>query len=504
MIPRPYQRECLVQAPAHLAQYNTTLLVLATGLGKTVIFSLLAGKWPEKRILVIAHREELISQAAEKLALLTPHAIGIEMASKHQQGEHVVISSVQTLSRESRLACFDPHAFGLVIIDEAHHAPATTYRRVIDHFRQNAGMKVLGVTATPKRLDGLAMGQIFNSVCYEYGIEPASNDGWLVPIKQQVVKVEGLDWSEVREVAGELNAGDVEAIVTREEILHRTLKPTVDLVGDMPTLVFCNSVAHAEKSAEILNRYKSQSAEWLSGETSRDRRREVIAAFKAGKLQFLCNVSLFLEGFDAPNCAAIAMARPTKSLALYTQVIGRATRTLPGVIDGLEEDAPARRKAAIATSAKPNMLILDFAGNAGRHKIVTAADLLGGKYAPAVRDYARQTAEDEGEPVQVDMALDRADAELALIEQDRVLKARRARIKARAEFRTQEVSPFAGVASTAGSGTMTSKQGPRMLFGKHKGQMLAEIPKGYLQWVLELPKLAPWLRQAVEKELEHR
>src|SRR5262249_37454191 len=146
----------------------------------------------------------------------------------------------------------------------------------------------------------------------------------------------------------------------------------------LPTLVFCASVGHARLMAEVLCRYRRGSARALDGTSHPEERRAVVGDFRAGRLQYLCNCGLFLEGFDAPAVAVVVMARPTKSLALYTQILGRGTRPLPGVVDPLALAPAAERRAAIAASAKPRMLVLDFVGNSGRHRIITAADLLGG------------------------------------------------------------------------------------------------------------------------------
>lgn len=453
---RPYQRECIDAIHARFAEANSTLVVMATGTGKTVVFATLAHGWKHGRVLVLAHREELIFQAAEKVRAITGREPGIEMAQQRAGAQHTVISSVQTLCRPERLSRFDPHQFELVTIDEAHHAVAATYTRVVDHFRQNTSCKVLGVTATPKRADQLAMGQVFQTVAFEYGIEPAAADGWLVPLRQQVVKVDGLDFSKVRTTAGDLNEGDLDAIMREEEILHKVARPTVDLVGDLPTIVFCVTVEHAKRMSEVIERYRPQSAAYVSGETPKDERRALLARFKAGKLQFLCNVGVLLEGFDAPAACCLSMARPTKSLVVYTQGLGRVTRPLPGVIDGL--DTADARKAAIATSAKPSALVLDFVGNAGRHQLVTAADLLGGKYSVAVRDYAKKTQEQEGKAALVGDALDRAQAELLYLDEERERIRVRERIKAEASYRVYGASPFGNSAST---GTATAAPGDK-------------------------------------------
>jgi superfamily II DNA or RNA helicase len=351
MIPRPYQLDCLAAIHQAFAVHSSTLVEAATGIGKTVIFALLARDWHPGRVLILAHRDELIRQAVEKVQAIT----GLE--------------------------------FGLVIVDEAHHTPAVSYRNVLGYFARNPQLKVLGVTATAQRTDRLALGQVFFSVAFRYGIEQAVADGWLVPVSQQVVKLDGLDFSKVRTIAGDFHEGELETILTEEKILHCVAAPIAKVAGSRSALVFCCSVKHAELMAEVLDRYRPGATAWLSGTTPLEKRREVVQKYKAGQIQFLCNCALMLEGFDAPSTALVVMARPTKSPVLYQQVLGRGTRPLPGTIDHLP--TPAERQAAIAASAKPNMVALDFVGNAGKHKIVLASDILGGKWGAPVQAYAR-------------------------------------------------------------------------------------------------------------------
>jgi superfamily II DNA or RNA helicase len=443
---RGYQMAAVDRVLDALGEKESTLLVLPTGCGKTVVFSEVARRW-DGRVLVLAHREELVRQAADKLRDAAGRGVGVEMAAEMaHDGHRAVVASVQTMTRPARRERYARDAFGLIVTDEAHHAVADSYRAVVDYFSPpGVGTRHLGVTATPRRADELALGQVFESVAMEYGITDAVADGYLVPVRQEVVNVEGLDFSAARTLAGDFNEADLDRILREEEILHRVAGPAADLCGDRPALVFCVTVAHAEAMAAVLNRYKPQSARALSGATDRETRRVVVRAFRQGKLQYLCNCALFLEGFDAPGCAAVVMARPTKSLALYTQVLGRGTRPLPGVIDGLSPDTEAARRGAIRGSAKPDLLVLDFAGNAGRHTIVTAADVLGGRYGQEVRRYAVATLAGEGRGAPVDEALARAEAELALAEEERLRLAeqeRRRRVVAEVEYSTARVDPF--------------------------------------------------------------
>jgi superfamily II DNA or RNA helicase len=361
--------------------------------------------------------------------------MGRERANDSLYGTKVTVASIQTLARSQRRQRFHPDHFGLIVVDEGHHAAAVTYREVLDYF---PSAKRLFVTATPKRADDIALESVCETVAYQYGIEPAIDDGWLVPVRQTVVKVEGLDFSRARTVAEDFNQADLERILTEEKPLHSMVASAFDLIGNEQSLWFCASVAHAKATAGVLSRYADAgTVRFLSGETPKEERRDAVDAYKRGRIRHLLNCALFLEGFDAPNTSAIIMGRPTKSLALYMQVLGRGTRPLPGIVDGIE-DASARRQA-IAMSAKPHMNVIDFAGNAGRHKIIQAADVLGGKHEPPVRQYAKETMEKEGRSVDLEEALARAKDELALLAEEDSL---RQKIVAKASYKTYDVDPF--------------------------------------------------------------
>lgn len=438
MILRTYQHEAKTSVFQALALHHSTLVEMATGLGKTVLFGHIAHEWPG-RVLVVAHRDELIRQAAEKIQTITGDQVAIEMGRERAQdalyGTKITVASIQTLARANRRDRFHPDHFSLIVIDEGHHAVALSYREVLDYF---ASAKRLFVTATPKRADDVALNAVCESVSYQYGIEPAIEDGWLVPVKQTVVKVEGLDFSKARTVAEDFNQGDLERILTEEKPLHSMVASAFELIGQKQALWFCASVAHAKATAGVLGRYAGdKNVAFLSGDTPKEDRRQIVGAYKEGQIQHLLNCALFLEGFDAPSTAAIVMGRPTKSVGLYTQILGRGTRPLPGIVDGI--DGKEERRTAIAMSLKPHMMVIDFAGNAGRHKIVQAADVLGGKHEPPVREYAKQTMESEGRAVEIDEALARAAEELALEEEQ---QSWRKSIKAEVAYKTYEVDPF--------------------------------------------------------------
>jgi superfamily II DNA or RNA helicase len=424
-----------------------TLAVLPTGTGKTVCFAHVAKAWIDAgrgRALIVAHREELIQQAADKVLQVTGVHADIEMGESRADQcslidqAPIVITSVQTMCRPNRHGRFDPQQFGLLIIDEAHHATAPTYKRLIEHFAQNPALRILGVTATPDRHDEEALGQIFETVAYEYEIQTAIEDGYLVPIEQQFVQVEGLDLSQCRTKGDDLNEGDLAKIMGTEKNLHGVVDPALNLAGDQPTLFFMASVAHAERGAEIANRHRPESAVCLHGKTPRDERRGKLKAFSRGEFQYLFNCGLFLEGFDETSIAVVAMARPTKSRALYAQAVGRGPRPLPGLVDGLDDAASRRR--AIAMSNKPGLLVLDFVGNSGRHKLVSTADILGGNFSDEEVELASNHARNKSARGEKTDMLRELLAAREEIEEE--AKRKRAVVVAKAKFRSQSVDPF--------------------------------------------------------------
>ena len=450
---RPYQRQAVNSVLESFRENGSALVVLPTGTGKTILFADVIRRMFPRRVIVLAHREELIFQAKEKIEHVTGLPAEIEMAdSKIDMGycmfdsPRIVVSSIQTQNAGGdglgRMSKFVPDNYGLLVIDEAHHAVAKSYRRVIDYYRQNPNLKVLGVTATPDRADEEALGQVFHAVAFDYEILDAIHDGWLVPIDQQIVDVDGLDFSTVRTTCGDLNGADLAALMEYEENLQGIAIPTVELIGDRRALVFSASVAHAERLSEIFNRYREGCSTWICGKTKKDDRRRILRDYAEGKYQILCNCGVLTEGFDDPGVEVVVMGRPTKSRALYAQMVGRGTRPFPGVVDSYDTDL--ERRAAIAASRKPSCLVVDFVGNAGRHKLMTTANILGGNVSDAAIDRAVEQARTDGGPVRMDDVLDHAESEIAAEQERETLRemARRARLKGQANWTARAVNPF--------------------------------------------------------------
>lgn len=445
--PRDYQLRCRDSILQEFKEVQSTLVTKPTGTGKTVTISLVIKAMQPVRALVVAHREELIWQARRTIEEWTGLDCEIEMGDLSASTSlfhrtPVVIATIQTLSSSNRLQRFRPDDFGLVVCDEGHHGTADTYRRMFNHFSQNSNLKILGVTATPDRADEEALGQIFQTVAFDYEILDAIRDGWLVPIEQQFVSVAGLDFSTVKTTAGDLNGADLAAVMEAESNLHGVATPTIEIIGSRRAIVFASSVAQAETLSNIFNRHKTGLSEWVCGKTPKDDRREILQRFKDGSTQVVVNVGVLTEGFDDPGVEVIVMARPTKSRALYAQMAGRSTRPLPGVVDNLP-DADTRR-ACIAASAKPSCLLVDFVGNSGKHKLMSSADILGGNCSDEAVAKAVERAKRKGGPVMMTEELQAAEAELiAETEKRRKLEeARKARLVARAKYTSKLVNPF--------------------------------------------------------------
>lgn len=472
---RPYQRDAIEGIKRDFSAHNSTLIVEPTGCGKTVIFcSLIAETLPTgKRALILAHRSELVTQAAEKWEAISGEAAGIEMGVHRADGNwfarpRVVCSTIQTqiagCGGDGRMTRFDPDEFGLVIIDEAHRATANSYRRILDYYGSNPSVRVLGVTATPDRRDREALGQVFKSVAHRYEILDAIHDGWLIRPEQEVVNVHGLDFGNVRTLGGDLHGGDLARAMESEQVIHRTVTPALEKARGRRGIFFTSSVAQAKLTAAIFNRHQPGSAASIDGMMDKEERRQVLADHKAGKLQWLVNVGVLTEGYDDDQIGIVVIGRPTKSRALYAQMVGRGTRPLKGTVDGLASSQD--RLASIAASDKPVVTVIDFTDSSKRHKLINTADILGGKYTLEAieRVKAQLAAKGSGggggaggggggnggsSPVDVISALDAAAAEEKAEQEAKARRLKEAReeaqrraLVAKANYTTERVDPF--------------------------------------------------------------
>lgn len=468
---RPYQQEAVdAVIKARDEGFKAPLVVIPTGGGKTVVFAHAIQQVlkPGQRALVIAHRAELIYQAADKIRKVTGEYPDIEMANERADAHffrrsRVVVSTVQTQTagrNGGRMRRFDPNQFGLVIIDEAHHATAKSYRRIIDHYSSSGETFLLGVTATPDRSDREALGQVFDHDAYTYEIEDAIDDGWLVPIEQNATWVDGLDYSGARTTAGDLNQRDAAMALKDERVLQQIAHAIVEKSLGRKTLVFAppgfnkegEEYRITERLAEIIERRCPGQTAIVTQDTDKNERRRILSDYAEGRFRFLVNCAIFTEGFDDPTVEVVAVARATKSRSLYAQMLGRGTRPLDGLVD--PHPTADARKSAIAASSKPRVTILDFEGNAGRHALVNAMDVLGGRYTLEEINRAKQNSKKKAGDV--DEALQQARRELEAeraIEQERLRKLaeRRRHILGDTTHGSRIVDPFVRSNGAAGN-----------------------------------------------------
>jgi len=450
---RPYQQTAVDSARDSFARHKSVLLVAATGTGKTVVISdiikraLIKGK----RTIVVAHREELIRQAALKIEGYTGIVPEIEKAENYADFDNsppVVVSSIQTLNAGwmgvLRMERINPSDYDIVIIDEAHHAVASSYRRFIKYMQDaNPSLRLLGVTATPDRGDEIGLRAVFEDCPFRYEINDAVNDGWLVPIRQRYVTVGSLDYSTIRTRMGDLCGKDLHAVLEEEKNLHGMVHPTLEILGDKQAIIFCASVRQAELVAQIINRHKEGAAACVSGSTESTSRQTILAGFADGSVQFVTNVGVLTEGFDAPGCHAVVMMTATKVRAKYVQCVGRATR--PNV-DLSQTTTAEERKAIIASSDKPHCIIIDFKGNCGKHKLVGAVDVLSGQDPGPIMERAKEIIATSGDEVDPLEAVRQAEAEEEMrkeSEEARLAEAsKRASLKLKASYSSRDVDPF--------------------------------------------------------------
>jgi superfamily II DNA or RNA helicase len=467
---RPYQNQAIRGVWSALKNHASTLVVSPTGSGKTVLFSILAEQW-DGPVLVLAHRKELLQQAKKKLQAQCREPVGIDQGQERAAPwgsrllgcERVICGSVQTLVKASRRKHYDPSMPWLVIVDEAHHATATSYKSVLAHFSGNPLSKVVGVTATPKRTDKQGLISAFESAAFVYPIREAIEDGWLVDVEMLRPKVTDLDFSKVGLANGDLDANQIADIAMQERPLHEVAAVMKREVGLRQGIVFCANRPHVAAMTAVLqrDRYFGESrVAGADGETDPDVRDRLIARFQGGDLQILVNCGLFIEGLDVPAASWLGMCRPTKSLVIYTQALGRIMRPLEGVVD-IEGWGADDRKAAIGSSAKPQGLLLDFCGIAGRHKLVDAVDVLHADKPAEVREAVRKVVKDAQQPLSFDQAAHRAALEEQLLREQLEWR-KRQEVVAEATYEVHSLGTIAGndgrsVGSRRGKGATGDK-----------------------------------------------
>ena len=392
------------------------------------------------RVMLLTHRDKLLWQAKDTFQGFG-HECDVEMGEFRADssgifGRNIVLMTVQTGRSgkgEKRFEKFNPEEFGLLIVDEAHHAPSNEFLQCINHFKKNPNCRVLGVTATPDRHDMKALSLAFGSVAFAYGLQRAIGDGWLCPVEVQFHELESYDLSNVK-----ANSDDFIVKQLENELLKHVApcaQKLYEVTREELTLHFCAGVKQAEAMSDALNAIRPGIATYVLGTTSPERRTEIYQSFVPdGGIRYLINVGVATEGHDNPFIQHISLDRPTKSRSLFEQMIGRGSRLWPDL--DLSGDADDRRER-IALSPKPVNSIHDFVGVSGRHKLVTVADILGGN--EKINAEAIKRVRQSGKPA--DIAELMLDVSKEFEEQERVKQAREFQ-KGKAMYRTRFVDPF--------------------------------------------------------------
>lgn len=392
---RPYQETARQKVQEEWESgKKRTLLVLPTGTGKTIVFSKIIEDRVRKgeRVLVIAHRGELLEQASDKLYKSTGLKTATEKAEQTSLGSfyRVVVGSVQTMQREKRLNQFPPEYFDTIVIDEAHHAISDGYQRVLHHFED---ANVLGVTATPDRGDMRNLGSYFESLAYEYGLAEAIKSGYLSPIKALTIPLK-LDLSNVKQQAGDFSTKDLGTAL--DPYLEQIAEEMKKQCFNRKTVVFLPLVKTSQKFRDILNKHGFKAAE-VNGESAD--REQVLKDYEEGKYNVLCNSMLLTEGWDCPSVDCVIVLRPTKVRALYSQMVGRGTRLAPG---------------------KKELLLLDFLWHTERHELCHPANLIATDEKVAKK--MTENIEELGAPIDLEQAEQQAKEDVALEREESLAK----------------------------------------------------------------------------------
>ena len=431
---RPYQQQAYDAVLQSWDSFDRVLACSFTGSGKTRLGAAIAADWNgnlcqkfsrPRRILWIAHRDELLMQAAVTLALASGEEPGWEKADLESEsgilGDKIVVASIQTLQHAGRLENVDPRSIGLVVLDEAHHAVAAGYEKVLAAFPH---AKLLGITATTDRQDQISLGRIFQDCPFDYELMDGIADGWACDIKCAYIQTD-LDFSSVR-VSDDVSAEDVGKVIldAGRAGLYKVAAATVRHAGDRPTIVFCPTVDATRALAEVMQECTDKGVVAVWGAMPTEKREQALREYGRGEVQYLLNCMLLTEGWDSPRTAHIVIARPTKSRMLYSQIIGRGTR--------------GGRNCPV--DGKTDLLVTDLVGAGFKCKLVHAGDVLGGAYDDIVVEAARKWCKEKAEKGETPSVVE--ELKKAAGESDELRRQQRMGILAAARFKRKTIDPF--------------------------------------------------------------
>jgi len=497
---RDYQKEAIAALRQDWRDgLKKLLLELPTGTGKTRTFCLLPREGA--RTLVIVPLIELITQTVNTIRSLRKCEPDVEQADLSAVPEtEFVVASWQTLLRNERYKKFVGKV-DLVVVDEAHWGFTAQARDILQQL-VDGGARVLGCTATAYRADKVSLLGFYEKISYCLSLRKAIDDGWLCPPRVKVHYVQSINLSKLaKKAASDFQAEELDRILRSEEALH-------DIAGlikqnhrpGQPALVFAHSVKQAVLLRDLLLDRHAIEASVVHAYQSDEEYRSELKAFVSGNRELIINVGILTTGWDHPPVSEIFIAKPTKALNKYTQMVGRGTRTLTGVLEGCE--TVEQRKAAVAASQKPYFVIHDLTDSSRCHQLCTALDVLS-EQKKDIKVKVRDKLTEEASLEEIDAAVAEemaAEAEAARLERE-AERRRRAALVVGVEFGSEDRDPFARADRTD-----AKRRTWRMPFGKFKGQPMDSpvIPTSYLEWVLRESKLTPMWRCAVTAAVERR
>jgi superfamily II DNA or RNA helicase len=412
-----HQKGAVDAAVPALIQTGRALFILPTGGGKSRTFNEIINIIDEPA-LIIAHRENLIDQAVKRALSETDKTVGVEKAWQYGHNEDIIVASIQTLSKDARLNRFDKKRFGLIVVDEAHHSCASSYRKVLDYF----DAKRLGVTATPDRSDERKIANIFGRPVFMYEPLDAIKDGVLCDIVCHRAVISGLDLSTVKTTCGDYDQEDLDNAFKVEGVLQGVADTMLKEAGNRRAIIFTTSISNANRLAEIMNRHRLGCAMAVHSKLDEFEVKCRLKQHSNGEYQFLINVGICTEGYDDPAVSCIGLARPTQSRPLCAQMVGRGIRSAPG---------------------KETCRVIDFTGNLGiKHNLCTPVDVLGSQFDEDVVALAEKLIGEKKE-LKVTDALEMAKAIEDRKKLEELARASRIGATATAIYSKSKVDPFA-------------------------------------------------------------
>jgi superfamily II DNA or RNA helicase len=499
--PRPYQTDCAIAVEEALRERSSCFIVMATGCGKTEVGVLLWERVCKKEgILVITPRIELVDQCAERFRSRGVEC-GVERAH-YRSYEKVTIASYDTIIKQKRYEKF----FGvrLVLVDESHLNFTPAAIRMLEAFRLN-GSKIVGMTATPRVGKKKSLSEFYGYCAFAYLYKQAVEEGWLCPCKIWLTVLHDLDLSKIPTSCGDYDAATLDRWLKQEGALQAVASLVEQTYEGKQSIVFARSISHAELLCDILRR-RGILCSVVHSDTNRlpeEERRRNLDDFESKRTQVIVNVEVLTLGWDCPDVEKIYVARPTQSMDLYGQIVGRATRALKGTVDGLKTST--ERRAAIAASAKPHFEIFDLCDASRHNKLITAADFLHPGMEPKLQTRVRDRQIRQGGCIDIDMMIEQERKALAQEQAalDMLEMSRRSRVNADGQFSFFERDGFADVERQDRRGRAYTV----MLWGKYKRQPFHKVPTHYLRWTLDnckSPNNHPGYFPAIRSELARR